>query len=524
MTNEPQPQPDEAATPTPQPEAQYPDFSFTDLPEPYRGTVARIGWTTPTPVQERAIPYLLSGRDLIVQAKTGSGKTAAYLLPLLQSLRPDDFWCQALVLAPTRELARQVHAVLCDLIEGTGIRTALVYGGVGYGEQNDRLRGGAQVVVGTPGRILDHLARGTFTLQRLTWLILDEADELLSMGFYPALRKLRRQLPAARQTCLLSATIPYHVEELAHSFLRDPDRLIMSRGDEVVSTLEHCYYIVPPLQKDRMLIRLIEMENPDAAIIFCNTKREVEYLAAVLRNNGFDAAPLTGDLAQGARERIVQRMRDGALRFLIATDVVARGIDISDLSHVFLYDIPEHTEIYVHRSGRTARAGKTGIAVTLCESIEERKLLTIAQQYHFDITKRELPSTEDVAARLFERLIAYLEGARMELSIQDRERVDQFLPMVASLASEEDTQPLLALLLDRAYIQSVHQPTFVPEPARAQQRDDGPPREGKPRDSKPRKRGGRGRSRSGRDGGYGGDAGAAAGDAPPSGGDGPSEG
>lgn len=440
------------------------DFSFNDLPETLRSIVASIGWTDPTPVQSAAIPTLMSGRDLIVQAKTGSGKTAAYLLPMIQTVVPENEWSQALVLVPTRELARQVYEVLMQLIEGLPLRGALVYGGVGYGEQNAALRGGAHIVVGTPGRILDHIYRGTFSVQRITWLVLDEADELLSMGFLPALRKLRAQLPKDRQTCLCSATIPYHVEDLAHSFLHNPERLILSRGQEVVSTLEHMYYVVPALQKDRMLLRLIEMENPDSAIVFCNTKREVEYLSQVLKNNGCDARHLTGDVAQNARERTVQQLRDGTLRFIVATDVIARGIDISDLSHVFLYDIPENIAVYVHRSGRTARAGKTGIAITLCEDFEEGRLLAIARQYHFDIAKRELPNPEDVAARTGERLLVLLETEMTGLALQDRERLERYGPLVETLREDEDGKKLLAMLLDRAYTRGLQMPVFTPEP------------------------------------------------------------
>jgi len=438
-------------------------FVFDDLSAELRSAVDRVGWSVPTPAQAGAIPRLLSGRDLIVQAKTGSGKTGAYLLPALRSINKELPWAQALVLVPTRELARQVHAVFMQLTSGTGIRGALLYGGVGYADQNRDLREGAQVVIGTPGRILDHIHRGTFTVQRISLLVLDEADELLSMGFYPDLRRLRSQLPADRQTCLLSATIPYHVEQLAKSFLRDPDRLILSMGEEVVSTLEHFYYVVPPLQKDRMLIRLLEMENPDAALIFCNTKREVEYVAQVLKNNGYDAMHLTGDVSQNTREKTVKQMHEGALRFIVATDVLARGIDISDLSHVFVYNIPEQVAVYVHRSGRTARAGKTGIAITLCEDIEEKRLLGIARQYHFSIMKRPLPSAEDAAEKIAERLLVRLESEMLSLGLMDRERLNRYLDLVDSLSANEEGRQLTAMLLDRVYMQGLQQPLFTPD-------------------------------------------------------------
>ncbi|MDH7515341.1 MAG: DEAD/DEAH box helicase [Bacteroidota bacterium] len=440
-----------------------PLFSFDDLSPDLRERVAAMGWVRPTPVQQQAIPLLQRGGDLIVQAKTGSGKTGAYLLPAVNAIDPAKAWTQVLVLVPTRELARQVYDVFLRLTEGTEVRGALVYGGVGYGEQTRALREGAHLVVGTPGRILDHVYRGTFTVGRVELLVIDEADELLSMGFYPALRKLRIQLPEERQTCLLSATIPYHVEELARSFLKDPERLILSKGEETVSTLEHYYYIVPPLQKERALINLLEMENPDTAIIFCNTKRDVEYVAEVLKNNGYDALHLTGDMPQNTRERTVKRMHEGTLRFIVATDVLARGIDISDLSHVFLYSIPEQVSVYIHRSGRTARAGKTGIAITLCEDIEEKRLLGIARQYHFEIVKRPLPTPEEVAARTGERLLVQMETEMLTLGLMDRERLQRFLPLAQSLASTEEGFQLIALLLDRAYIQGLHRPLFQPD-------------------------------------------------------------
>ncbi len=434
-----------------EPANPLPDFSFEHLPEPMRQRVAELGWTEPTPVQRKAIPYLLARRDIIVQARTGSGKTAAYLLPILQNIVPENLWCQALILAPTRELARQVHEVVTALTAGTPIRTAIIYGGVKYGGQVKDLKDGAQIVVGTPGRILDHVYRGTLTLMQLHTLVFDEADEMLSMGFYPSMRKLKRQMPEKRNTYMFSATIPHHVEQLAHEFMRRPDRLSLSKGNQSVSELEHRYYLALPLQKDRALIRILEYENPESAIIFTNTKRNAEYLSAFLKNYGIDAQHLTGDLPQGKRDKVLGRLRSGELRFLIATDVAARGIDISDLSYVILYDIPEHVEVYVHRSGRTARAGKTGTAVTLCEKIEESKLLGISRRYGFMVDKYELPSDDEIQQRLTERLIVRLEDQLNDMAMMDRDRVRRFLPIAEQLGDEDELRMLLAMLLDRSY-------------------------------------------------------------------------
>lgn len=439
-----------------EPENPLPEFSFDDLPDNLRNIVQKLGWKVPTPVQAKAIPYLFAHRDLTVQARTGSGKTAAYLLPIIDRIELDDKWCQALILVPTRELARQVSAVLKELTQDSGILTATLYGGVGYGEQNKALKAGAQIVVGTPGRVIDHVYKGTFSVQRVQALILDEADEMLSMGFYPAMKRLKKQLPEDRDTFLFSATIPYHVDRLAAEFMSGHDRLSLSKGNESVTSLEHRYYLVPALQKEKMLIRLIEMENPTSSIIFCNTKRSVEYLVQVLKNHGYPAQHITGDLTQRKRDKAMDRLREGGLRFLVATDVVARGIDISDLSHVFMYDIPEHTEVYIHRSGRTARAGNTGIAITLCEKFEEPKLLAISRQYKFPLEIREIPSEEEVSNRVAERLIVHLEETVSEASIADRDRLHKYIPIVNALTANEDSKILLGYLLDKAYFDHLH--------------------------------------------------------------------
>jgi ATP-dependent RNA helicase DeaD len=297
------------------------------------------------PVQQKAIPYLLARRDVIVQSKTGSGKTGAFLLPLFELLSAEERHVQALVLTPTRELARQIYEEFERIRDKSGIEAVVIYGGVRYGPQLQALRSGVQLVVGTPGRILDHLQQGNLDLGRIRLLVLDEADEMLSMGFYPDMRQLRRYLARDRQSCMFSATMPPRVRNLAEEFLNKPGFLSLSVGNVGVNEIEHRYYRVDAMQKDRILVRLIEMENPESAIIFANTKRDVEYLGAYLHNSGYNAAIISGDLSQAARERVMSRIRAGALKFLVATDVAARGIDITDLSHVFVYDVPQIIEI-----------------------------------------------------------------------------------------------------------------------------------------------------------------------------------
>ena len=411
------------------------------------------------PVQQRTIPYILDGQDLIVQARTGTGKTGAFLLPLLDLLDPGVKEVQALVLGPTRELARQILAEFDrmngGLPEDEQLHTVAVYGGVGYGPQIDAFKGGAQLVVGTPGRVLDHLEKGTLRLDGLRLLILDEADEMLSMGFYPAMKKLQRYLPRERQSYMFSATMPFKVQRVGEEFLHKPGFLSLSSGRVHVDSMDHRAYKVDAMAKDRALISLIELENPDAAIIFANTKREVEYLAAFLRNFGHDAAEISSDLTQQARESVMARLRSGELRFLVATDVAARGIDISDLSHVFMYDIPQDREYYIHRAGRTARAGKTGVAISLVTQETERILDDIAKKYDIELDKRALPTDAEIAERVGQRLVVLLEEDLRNKTRMERERMQRFVPLAQRLIADDEPE-LLAMLLDEVYHESLH--------------------------------------------------------------------
>jgi ATP-dependent RNA helicase DeaD len=446
-----------------EPDPPLPPASLDDLPETVRASVEAMGWPALMPVQERAIPYMLEPRDIIVQSRTGSGKTGAFLLPILASIEPAKLQPQALILTPTRELARQVNEEFQRMTASKGEsapRAALIYGGVRYAPQLQALKGGAQVIIGTPGRILDHLERRNLDLGALKILVFDEADEMLSMGFYPAMKELRRWLPRDRNSFMFSATISPRVQGLAREFLRDPGFLSLSVGKVAVDAIEHRYHVVDAMQKDRALARIIEMENPDSAIIFCNTKRDVEYVATFLRNYGYDADEISGDLSQSAREQVMGKIRQGTLRFLVATDVAARGIDISDLSHVIMYDVPQDPEYYVHRSGRTARAGKSGVNVVLVTSREESALKSITRKFGIDIEKLPVPSEEDVSKRVSERMTVLLEEQLRDVTNLERERMQRFLPLVRELAAEEPET--LALLIDRLYHESLH---HVPETA-----------------------------------------------------------
>jgi ATP-dependent RNA helicase DeaD len=456
-----------------EPERSLPEITFDDLPAVIGEAAQSLGWTKPTPVQAKAIPYLLEGRDMIVQAHTGSGKTGAFLIPLILNVDPAKRFAQALVLVPTRELASQVYKEFEALSAGTEIRGVLVYGGVGYAQQLQGLREGAQVVIGTPGRVLDHIGRRSLNLDRLQTLVFDEADEMLSMGFYPAMMELRRYLPRERRSWMFSATIPYKVQELARLFLRTPEFLSLSAGNESVSTMEHRFYVVPAMDKDIMLMRLIEMEEPESAIVFCNTKSEVEFLAAALQNHGYNADQLSGDMDQKARERAMARIRRRETRFLVATDIAARGIDISDLSHVFQHDVPKDTEVYLHRAGRTARAGNTGVVISLAGDISEKaQLKKIGRKFGIDFVELPIPTQEEVEQRIAERVMVILEDRfRRKSSRALRDRIARFEPLVRAMAEGEQGS-LLAMLLDDIYHNEFHaarMPEAEPEPAPAPQ-------------------------------------------------------
>ncbi len=413
-----------------------------------RAAFEKSGWPGLMPVQAHSIPYMIAGQDLIVQSRTGSGKTGAFLLPIFDRLNPSIRETQVLVLTPTRELAGQIYDEFKRMNPTPEtLKGILVYGGVGYKRQLDGLRRGSQVVIGTPGRILDHLERRTFTLKGLQTFILDEADEMLSMGFYPAMVALKSYLPKTRQSCMFSATMPPKVRLLGKEFLEDPRFLGLSADGVGVATIDHRYYtVLDPMERARALCRLVEFENPDSAIIFTNTRREVSFLTDFLHNYGFSVGAISGDYSQGAREKVMHRLRQGNIRLLVATDVAARGIDISELSHVFQYEVPLEPQLYIHRTGRTARAGKAGVAITLAAWEEESQLKAIAHRFDIQMEKRELPTPEEVAVRTSQRVTVVLEEKLRGKTNLERERLAQFVPMVQELAEEEPE--LMAMLVD----------------------------------------------------------------------------
>ena len=346
----------------------------------------------------------------------------------------------------------------------------VVYGGVGYNAQLEAFRSGAQLVVGTPGRILDHLLKNTLSLDHLKILIFDEADRMLSMGFYPDMVKIRKYIPSQDIVSgMFSATYPPQVIRLADQFLREPELLSLSGNQVHIAEIEHVYYVVPGMRKERSLVRIIEIENPSSAIIFCNTKDNVHYLSIVLKRFGYDADELSSDLAQSAREKVMARVRRGTLRFLVATDVAARGIDIPDLSHVIQYEPPEDPEAYIHRAGRTGRMGASGVAISLVAEMERFKLQNIARFYKINMEERTLPGDEEIERVAAERITALLEARLRSRDNLEIERMQRFVPLARNLAQAEEELTLIAMLLDDYYQQSLHAPPVEPPPVSEQQ-------------------------------------------------------
>ena len=421
------------------------------------------GIESPFQIQTRTIPAALAGHDVLAKAPTGSGKTLAFAIPIVERMLPGDGRPSALILVPTRELARQVWLEAEKICSGTGLRTVAVYGGVGYGTQTTALKAGAQIVIGTPGRVLDHLLKRTFSLDNLKTVVYDEADRMLSMGFYPDMREVQRYLPRRPlHTCMFSATFPESVLRTTQEFIREGEFLSLSSDHIHVTDTEHVFSIVPGMDKDRSLVRLIEVENPASAIIFCNTKARVHYVSVVLQRFGYDADELSADLSQSDRERVLDRVRNGTLRFLVATDVAARGLDIPALSHVIQYEPPDELEAYIHRAGRTGRAGASGVAISLVNRLEKYTLDKIGRTFSIPFEERPIPSDEDVAAIVAERTTALLEAHLRGRDKLQTERSRRFTPLARSLAESEEELPIIAMLLDEYYQQTLHSPVALP--------------------------------------------------------------
>ncbi|MBP8857698.1 MAG: DEAD/DEAH box helicase, partial [Anaerolineaceae bacterium] len=367
--------------------------------------VTEQGYTNPTPIQAGVIPLMLAGHDVIGQAQTGTGKTAAFALPMIHNLEPHQKLPQGLVLAPTRELALQVAGAMTEYGRHSGARILAVYGGQAYGPQIDRLQRGVDIIVGTPGRLIDLIERKVLNLSQVHTLVLDEADEMLSMGFVEDIETILSNTPLTRQTALFSATMPAEIRRLAEQYMNNPQSVSIQRDQVTVDTIEQRYYMVRENNKVAALTRLFEVEEISSALIFVRTRIETGDLAGELTARGYPAEALSGELSQDARERTLNRFRQNQIKVVVATDVAARGLDIDDISHVFNYSLPDDPEIYVHRIGRTGRAGKTGIAITLVSPSERRRLGQVEHFLHKKIQQASIPTEEDIRAHR-EQLLA----------------------------------------------------------------------------------------------------------------------
>ncbi|HEX2989067.1 MAG TPA: DEAD/DEAH box helicase [Anaerolineales bacterium] len=371
------------------------DFTSLNLREEVTQAINELGYSEPTPIQTSLIPIMLSGADVIGQAQTGTGKTAAFALPILHNFTPQRH-IQALVLAPTRELALQVADSMTVYGKYLDVRVLAVYGGQPYGPQISRLNRGVDVVVGTPGRLLDLIERKALNIKHVRTLVLDEADEMLNMGFMEDVEKILAETPPERQTALFSATLPPRIRSLASRFMRDPQSVNIKRETLTLASTEQRYYLVHEADKTNALTRLFEVEPIKSALIFARTRAETATLANELVVRGIPAEAIHGDLDQSARERVLGRFRANQLKVLVATDVAARGLDIHDISHVFNYHLPDDAEVYVHRIGRTGRAGRTGVAITLVSPREKRRLREVEALTKQPIRKMELPTVSEI--------------------------------------------------------------------------------------------------------------------------------
>ena len=375
------------------------EFSVFNLRPELEQAIVALGYVDPTPIQAGMIPLMMTGVDVIGQAQTGTGKTAAFALPILHNLESGKRIPQALVMAPTRELALQVADATISFGKFCKVQVLAVYGGAPYIRQINELRRGVDIVVGTPGRLIDLMNRGVLDLSAVKTVVLDEADEMLSMGFIDDIETILASTPAARQTALFSATMPQPIRRLADKYMRDPQSVTIHREQVTLPAIEQRYYLVNEREKTAALTRLFEVEEISSALIFVRTRAGTGELANELSVRGFASEVLNGDLNQDARERTLNRFRAGQIKVLVATDVAARGLDIDDISHVFNYDLPDDPEIYVHRIGRTGRAGKTGIAISLVPVFEKRRLKDIERFTRSKLLQGTIPSTEDILAR-----------------------------------------------------------------------------------------------------------------------------
>ncbi len=429
-------------------------FSLLNLRPQLVQAVTELGFSEPTPIQTAVIPPMLAGQDIIGQAQTGTGKTAAFALPILHNLQPGAGQAQALIVAPTRELALQVARAVHDYGRHLSVQVLAIYGGQPYGRQKNRLARGVDVVVGTPGRLIDLMQQNALDLSQVRTVVLDEADEMLSMGFIEDVETLLKATPETRQTALFSATLPPEIRALASRYLRDPQAITLQQKQLTVANIEQRYYLVNEADKLAVLTRLFEVEEISSALIFAQTRVGTGELANELTVRGYPAEALSGDLSQDAREQVLNRFRRKQINVLVATDVAARGLDIDDISHVFNFDLPRDPEVFVHRVGRTARAGKTGIAISLVTPKEQGRLRRIETYAKLKLQETAVPTPEDIHAHrdalLRDQLTVWLRRgrARKERALVEELAALGFAPLEVAAAAlklaraEEKQRPI----------------------------------------------------------------------------------
>ena len=446
------------------------DMTFADLglSAPILTALNDLGYEKPSPIQQQCIPFLLNGNDVLGMAQTGSGKTAAFSLPLLHNLDESLKAPQILVLAPTRELAVQVAEAIEDFSKHLPkVNVVALYGGQRYDVQLRALRQGPQVVVGTPGRLLDHLNRGTLDLSKLKGLVLDEADEMLRMGFIEDVENILSKIPAEHQTALFSATMPEAIRRITRRFMNDPKEVRIQSSVTTRPDISQSYWMTFGARKNEALIRFLEAEDFDAAIIFVRTKNATLEVAEALERNGYNSAALNGDMNQSLREQTLERLKNGRLDILIATDVAARGLDVDRISLVVNYDIPMDSESYVHRIGRTGRAGRAGRAILFVDNRERRLLRNIERTMKMTIPEVELPNAELISQRRQEKFAQQI-AQQLETSNLDQYRA--LLPKLAPQGEEAlDMETLAAVLLKMA--QGERALILPPDPVRRPRRE-----------------------------------------------------
>ena len=408
-------------------------FDELDLCPQIVRAVKEMGFEAATPIQARAIPVIMEGRDVIGQAQTGTGKTAAFGIPLLQKIDPKNRKLQAIVLCPTRELAIQVADEirrLCKFMHG--IKVLPIYGGQDIGKQIRSLKGGIQLIIGTPGRVMDHMRRHTLKFDQLHTIVLDEADEMLNMGFREDIETILKDVPEERQTILFSATMPQPILDITKNYQRDAQLVRVVKKELTVQNIDQYYYEVKEKNKEEVLSRLLDMYNPRRALVFCNTKRRVDELTGALQGRGYFAEGLHGDMKQSQRDRVMNGFRNGKTEILIATDVAARGIDVDDVEAVFNYDLPQDDEFYVHRIGRTGRAGRVGKAFTFIVGKEVYKLKDIQRYCKTKIYAQTIPSLNDVSAIKADKILNNIAD-----TIQN-ENLSAMVDLIEQRLNEED--------------------------------------------------------------------------------------